>query len=229
MAKKTVSTENHNQDQAIDFETSRNYLILKSNSRAWTVALSSLFVTTLLSIAIIVMLPLKRVDLVVVKVDKNGFVEMVTDLNEQVFTPDEALDRHFIGRYVKTREQYFYNTLNQDYEKTQMFSSAIVAEKYVKDMINGKNSKYETLKNRFEIEAEILSIVLGDSNGTKTSTVRVQLNTKDLSSHSITKSIKVVTLTYKYVATLQQKAKARLENPLGFIVDSYRVDEEIIE
>lgn len=228
MKSKNITDDNINYEMALDFETSRSYLINKSNKRAWLVAIISLFVTVLLVIAIVVMLPLKRVDVVAVKVDKNGFVEVVTNLQEQVMKTDEAIDKHFIARYVKTREQYYYNTLNQDYERTQMLSSKLVSDSYIKFMTADKTGRYETLKNKFEIEAEILSIVLNDSNGTKTSTIRVQTKEKDLTTSNTKENIKVITLTYDYLP-MKQNSKSRLENPLGFIVNTYRVDEEIKE
>jgi type IV secretion system protein VirB8 len=223
-----ITDDNINYEKALDFETSRSYLINKSNKRAWLIAIVSLFVTVLLVIAIVVMLPLKRVDVVAVKVDKNGFVEVVTNLQEQVMKTDEAIDKHFIARYVKTREQYYYNTLNQDYERTQMLSSKLVSDNYIKFMTADKTGKYETLKNKFEIEAEILSIVLNDSNGTKTSTIRVQTKEKDLTTSNVKENIKVITLTYDYLP-MKQNSKSRLENPLGFVINSYRIDEEIKE
>jgi type IV secretion system protein VirB8 len=228
MKTKYITDDNFDKDNALDFETSRNYLISKSNQRAWLVAIISLFVTVLLVIAIVVMLPLKRVDVVAVKVDKNGFVEIVTNLQEEVMKTDEAIDKHFIARYVKTREQYYYNTLNQDYERTQMLSSKLVSDNYIKFMTADKTGRYETLKNKFEIEAEILSIVLNDSNGTKTSTIRVQTKEKDLTTSNVQENIKVITLTYDYLP-MKQNSKSRLENPLGFVINSYRIDEEIKE
>lgn len=225
---KYITDNDFDKNSALDFETSRSYLINKSNKRAWLVAIISLFVTVLLVIAIVVMLPLKRVDVVAVKVDKNGFVEVVTNLEEQIMKTDEAIDKHFIARYVKTREQYFYNTLNQDYERTQMLSSKLVSDNYIKFMTESKVGRYETLKNKFEIEAEILSIVLNDSNGTKTSTIRVETKTKDITTTNIVQNIKVITLTYDYLP-MKQNSKSRLENPLGFVVNSYRIDEEIKE
>ncbi|QKF77297.1 virB8 family protein [Arcobacter defluvii] len=224
--KKYITESNYKEDDALDYETSRNYLIISSNKRAWLVAGASLFVAVLLAIALATLIPLKRVDLAVVKVDKNGFIDIITNLDEQIITKDEALDKHFIGKYVKTREQYFYNTLNQDYENVQMYSNKDVSNVYVKQMTETKTGKLDTLKNKFEIEAEILSIVLNDSNGTKTSTVRVELKEKDVTTNSVAVITKVITLTYEYI-NLKQNAKQRLENPLGFIVNSYRIDDEI--
>lgn len=223
---KEITNDNFNQSKALDFESSRLYIIDKSNKRAWLVTFIFGFISILLTIAIIVMLPLKKVDLAVVKVDKNGFLDVITNIQEEILTTSEAWDKHFIYKYVKTREQYFYNILNQDYESTQLYSSKKVADNYIEEMTNEKYGKTSIYKNNIELDVNILSIVLNESNGTRTSTIRAEIIKKDASSENIEKSIKVITLTYEYLP-IKLNTKNRLENPLGFVVSSYRVDEEI--
>lgn len=227
MAKK-ITNDNFNQDRALDFESSRLYIIDKSNKRAWLVAFVFGFMALILTVAIIVMLPLKRVDLAVVKVDKNGFIDVITDVKEEVLTTSEAWDKHFIYKYVKTREQYYYNILNQDYENTQLYSDKKVSEAYISEMLNKDSGKTTIYKNNIEIDVNILSIVLNESNGTKTSTIRTELVKRNISTGGgeSEKSIKVITLVYEYLP-IKLNTKNRLENPLGFVVTSYRVDEEI--
>ncbi|WP_325062670.1 VirB8 family type IV secretion system protein, partial [Aggregatibacter actinomycetemcomitans] len=36
-------------------------------------------------------------------------------------------NKHFISQYIKAREGYYFNTLQQEYELTQMMSSGDVA------------------------------------------------------------------------------------------------------
>ena len=223
---KNITNDNFNQSKALDFESSRLYIIDKSNKRAWLVTFIFGFISLLLTIAIIVMLPLKKVDLAVVKVDKNGFLDVITNIQEEILTTSEAWDKHFIYKYVKTREQYFYNILNQDYETTQLYSSKKVADNYIEEMTNEKYGKTSIYKNNVELDVNILSIVLNESNGTRTSTIRAEIIKKDASSENIEKNIKVITLAYEYLP-IKLNTKNRLENPLGFVVSSYRVDEEI--
>ena len=84
---KEITNDNFNQSKALDFESSRLYIIDKSNKRAWLVTFIFGFISILLTIAIIVMLPLKKVDLAVVKVDKNGFLDVITNIQEEIGSP----------------------------------------------------------------------------------------------------------------------------------------------
>ncbi len=215
-----------NKELALDFESSKKDLIERSNKRAWLVAFISVFISVLLVIAIFLMLPLKTVELRVIKVDKNGYAEIVTELDLKTIKTDEATDKHYIALYVKTREQYYYETLSNDYAATQSMSNEFVKNSYLK-IYDGSNGRAERLENRKFVEAKILSIVLSNSNGTKVATVRAEMTKRDKSTYSVNeKAIKVITLSYEYLPT-KQTEKIRLTNPLGFTVTSYRIDNEV--
>lgn len=225
---KNITDDNFNEKDAFDFEASRNYLFIKSNKRAWAVATVSLVVTLILSLAVVFLTPLKTVELAVVKVDKNGFVDIVTQLDEQVITTDEAIDKHFIGRYIKTREQYYFGSLNKDFETVQMLSSPDVSQKYINEMVNKKTGRAEVYKDKQEVDVHIISIVLNKKVDEFVATIRVETVERDVKNTTGVNTIKVITLTYEYLP-IKLNTKSRLENPLGFVVTSYRVDEEIKE
>lgn len=216
-------------NESLNYETTRKDLIEKSNKRAWIVAGISLFITCLLAIAIILMLPLKTIELRVVKVDNNGFVDVITELNSKTITTSEAVDKHFVQKYVKVREQYYYNTISKDYEETQMLSNNLVQSEYLSFMNNKKDGRIETYANKKEMDVNIISIVLGDSNGTKTATVRAELIEKDLQSKTTTTYIKVFSMTYEYLPQIKQNESSRLNNPLGFLITFYKSDNEILK
>lgn len=225
---KILKDENYNEKDAWNYDVSRNEEIRKSSKRAWTVAYISLALTIIIAIALMLLTPLKTVELMVVKVDKNGFVDIKTQLDEEVLTTSEAIDKSFVNRYVKTKEQYYFETLNADFETVQMFSAPKVQKDYVESMTNKQNGKATVLGDKNFIEVKILSIGLSNKNDENIATVRIEASKKTKNSHIEDKEIKVITLTYEYLP-LKQNASLRLENPLGFIVNSYRVDEEIRE
>lgn len=228
-SEKILTDDNYNEKSAWDYDVARSYIIDKSNKRAWRITYISLTLTVMLGIAIMLLTPLKTVELFVVKVDKNGFIDIVTQLDEQVITTDEAIDKSFIYRYVKSKEQYYFETLNQDFETVQMLSAPTVQNKYIKEMTDKENGKANILKDKVTIETKILSIVLTNKSDEKIATVRIETVKKARNNEKeIEKEIKVVTLTYDYLP-IKQNASLRLENPLGFVVTSYRVDEEIKE
>lgn len=152
-------------------------------------------------------------------------VDILTMLDEKEISSNEALDKYFISQYVKAREGYYYELLNQDYLLTQLMSSEKVANEY-RAWYEGENARDQILKNSNEVNVQILSIVLGNSNGIKTSTIRAKIITKNLNTRGLSESTKVITLSYDYILA-KASEKNRILNPLGFKVTNYRIDEEI--
>ncbi|EOV7122798.1 virB8 family protein [Campylobacter coli] len=211
---------------AIDYEASFRYLIEQSNKRAWLIAFVSIFIAIISIVAVVLLTPLKTIEPYVIRVDNTtGMVDILTMLDEKEISSNEALDKYFISQYVKAREGYYYELLNQDYLLTQLMSSEKVANEY-RAWYEGENARDQILKNSNEVNVQILSIVLGNSNGIKTSTIRAKIITKNLNTRGLSESTKVITLSYDYILA-KASEENRILNPLGFKVTNYRIDEEI--
>ncbi|ELO3792518.1 type IV secretion system protein [Campylobacter coli] len=210
----------------MDYEASFRYLIDKSNKRAWLIAFVSIFIAIISIVAVVLLTPLKTIEPYVIRVDNTtGMVDILTMLDEKEISSNEALDKYFISQYVKAREGYYYELLNQDYLLTQLMSSEKVANEY-RAWYEGENARDQILKNSNEVNVQILSIVLGNSNGIKTSTIRAKIITKNLNTRGLSESTKVITLSYDYILA-KASEENRILNPLGFKVTNYRIDEEI--
>ncbi|EAJ2899345.1 virB8 family protein [Campylobacter jejuni] len=213
-------------NSAMDYEASFRYLIDKSNKRAWLIAFVSIFIAIISIVAVVLLTPLKTIEPYVIRVDNTtGMVDILTMLDEKEISSNEALDKYFISQYVKAREGYYYELLNQDYLLTQLMSSEKVANEY-RAWYEGENARDQILKNSNEVNVQILSIVLGNSNGVKTSTIRAKIITKKLNTRGLSESTKVITLSYDYILA-KASEENRILNPLGFKVTNYRIDEEI--
>ena len=176
------------------------------------------------------MTPLKQSVPYVIRVDNTtGMVDIITSVKDTEFSSNEALDKYFTSLYVKTREGYHYNLLTQDYTLTQILSSPQVAQDYVK-IYEGANARQEVLKNDNEASIDINSVVLGESADIKTATIRFNATTSALSNsgkNTVQTSAKVATLSYEYSPADLTTEDERLQNPLGFKVTTYRIDDEI--
>ncbi|EAJ1867385.1 type IV secretion system protein [Campylobacter coli] len=213
-------------NSAMDYEASFRYLIDKSNKRAWLIAFVSIFIAIISIVAVVLLTPLKTIEPYVIRVDNTtGMVDILTMLDEKEISSNEALDKYFISQYVKAREGYYYELLNQDYLLTQLMSSEKVANEY-RAWYEGENARDQILKNSNEVNVQILSIVLGNSNGVKTSTIRAKIITKNLNTRGLSESTKVITLSYDYILA-KASEENRILNPLGFKVTNYIIDEEI--
>ena len=215
-----------NYSDAVDFESSIRYLVEQSNKRAWLIAFVSVGVAILSIVAVLLLTPLKTVEPYVIRVDNTtGMVDILTILDEEQISSIEALDKHFVAQYIKAREGYYYDMLNQDYIFVQLLSTPEIAESY-RQIYTGDNARDTRLGNATQVEVQIISIVLGESAGAKTATARINLKTTNKNSKAENVATKVITLTYTY-QTAQVDEENRLLNPLGFKVSNYRVDEEI--
>lgn len=212
--------------EAMDFESSVKYMIEQSNKKAWLIAFISVFITIISIIAVCLLTPLKTVEPYVIRVDNiTGMVDIISTLNEKEISSNEALDKYFVSKYIKAREGYYYDMLNQDYILVQLLSSNEVSQAYRK-IYEGDNARDLKLGNSTQIEVYIISIVLNESNGVKTATARINLTNKNKNSMAQNTSTQVITLSYEYQVA-QVDEENRLLNPLGFKVTNYRVDEEI--
>lgn len=221
--------DNNDTKTAISYEASIRYLVEKSNRRAWLIAFLSIFISIISVTAVVFLTPLKSVEPYIIRVDNTtGMVDIITSVNQTEFVSDnEALDKYFTTSYVKIREGYFYNILQNDYTTVQIWSSPEVSSDYLK-IYEGDNSRVDILKNRTEIDVEINSVALGNSNGMKMATIRFNQIYKDAKSRTITnKKAKIVTLAYDYSPQSLMTENERLINPLGFKVLTYRVDDEV--
>lgn len=209
------------------YEASIRYLVEKSNKRAWLVAFLSIFIAIISISAVALLTPLKTVEPYVIRVnDTTGMVDIITSIKNEDIIQSEALDKYFVATYVKAREGYFYDLLQQDYVRTQILSSPKVSEEYRK-IYEGSDSRVERLKNKTEVKIDINSIVLGNSAGMKTATIRFNEEIIDLPSKTSTKAAKIATLSYDYAPKELISEQERLDNPLGFKVLTYRIDAEI--
>jgi type IV secretion system protein VirB8 len=222
-----MGSDKFNPDEALNYEATKSELLEKSNKRAWFIAGAMTIVSICLGVAISIMMPLKTFIPYMIKVDKNGMEEVVYSLQQKEIDGEEALDKYWVGLYTKKRESYYYNLLEQDYIAVQEMSSDNIARTYRKkyDGDNALDKKYE---DKREIKVNVKSIVLGESAGSKTASIRIELIDKDLiTNRDPLITSKVISLSYDYYPQVKQNESQRLINPLVFKVNTYRIDNEV--
>lgn len=215
--------------EAMSYNSNVRYLIEVSNKRAWLVSFIFGFIAIMSIIALFLLTPLKQSVPYVIRVDNvTGMVDIISTLKDQtvVSKNSEALDKYFTANYVKLREQYYWDILEQDYYTVQVFSSNRISAEY-QNIYAGANSRVKNLQNSVEVEIQIISVVLTNSAGANVATIRFNEIVKDLQSKTSKQTTKVATLTYEYVKELTTE-KERVMNPLGFKVNTYRIDSEIV-
>ncbi|EHH3086468.1 type IV secretion system protein [Salmonella enterica] len=182
-------------------------------------------------IALIVMLPLKRVDTRIFMVDSmTGQQEEIVSVKGGQLSENTALARFFVQKYIDWREGYNYFRLQQDYDTVMMYSNDAVANDY-NQLFKG-NQRPQDIYHKGEQTAQItvLSKILTDSSNPddpdKTAMVRFKKVIKDVTSNNSRTEYWNARLTFR----ITPQNKARIgdvdDNPLGFVVTSYQAEKE---
>lgn len=222
--------------RSVSFELTIADIARRSERRAWFVALGAILLSLILAAGYFYMLPLKEKVPYLVMADAYTGTSTVARLNENFdnrsITTSEAINRSNIAHFIMARESYDVALmLLRDWTTVYTMSSPQVASGYTTlHARNNMSSPYNTYGKERAIRVNLLSIVLiggGDGNSPKGATVRFQRSLYDKKTGSSQPlDSKIATLEFSYKSNLKMDEKDRIENPLGFQVTSYRVDND---
>lgn len=212
--------------KALSYEADREYLFKRSEKRAWAVSgvLGGLLVFSWVGMAL--MLPLKETVPYVIETNhSDGIPVAVNSVNPSTLSANQALDSYFTNHYIQSRESYTYQTIEQTYLDTQLYSDDQVRQTYV-DGMKGNNA-IDKIMGQGTISVKVESIITDKVAGTNTATARI-IKTYTTSEGNVTAKHYVVRLSYVYAPQQKLKLSYRMDNPLGFYVTSYQIVEENI-
>jgi type IV secretion system protein VirB8 len=238
MADKNTATRKVDETvkRSVSFELTIADLAKRSERRAWWVAFSAVVVALILLGGYFYMLPLKEKVPYVIMADAytgtSTVARLTQSLTDSQITASEAINRSNVAHFVLARESYDIALMNMhDWATVLTMSSTGVAATYTRLYAStNPDNPFKTLGRDNAIRINILSIVLvgGGLNETpKGATVRFQrsLYNKQTGATQPLDS-KIATLTFVYKANLKMDDRYRVENPLGFQVTDYRVDND---
>ena len=222
--------------KSINFEVTVADLARRSERRAWLVAMSAIVVALILLGGYFYMLPLKEKVPYVIMADAytgtSSVARLTDDFTNHHITTNEAINRSNVAHFLLARESYDLNTINlHDWVTVLTMAAPNVATAYriwvSPDNPDGPYKKYGKTQS---IRVKILSIVLmgGGANQTpRGATVRFQRSLFN-NSNGVSQPLdnKIATLLFTYKPELQMSDQYRIENPLGFQVTEYRVDDD---
>lgn len=238
MLKKTSSSQKIDEavSKSVNFELTIADLAKRSERRAWMVAFSAIGMSLILAGGYFYMLPLKQKVPYLVMADAytgTSSVARLTDdpLHARITTSD-AVNRSNVAHFVLARESYDLSLLNLgDWTTVQTMSSpgvsAVYTELYASNNPDGLYKKYG---KDSAIRIKLLSIVLtggGSGMPPRGATVRFQRSLYNKQSGA-TQPLdnKIATMSFTYKTNLDMDDQSRIENPLGFWVTDYRVDDD---
>ncbi|AOD14638.1 VirB8/TrbF family protein [Xanthomonas fragariae] len=221
--------------KAVNYEVSIADLARRSEKRAWIVAIVSMLITVMTAGGYYYMLPLKEKVPYLVMADAYSGTSTIAKLEAnyggRTISTSEALARSNIARFILARESFDASTIrDRDWNTVAAMAATNVLAEY-RSLYAGNNpmrpfNTYGTLR---AIRINILSITLigGEGKAYTGATVRFQRNVYDKSS-TVTTLLdnKIATMGFTYQDNLEMSDSLRVENPLGFRVTDYRVDND---
>lgn len=222
--------------RSVNFEVTIADMAKRSERRAWWVAAGSACLSLALVGGFIALLPLhEKIPYLVIADPFSGtstLARLTDDAVNRRVTTNEAVNRSNIARFVLAREAFDVALTNmRDWPTVLTMAAPDVARPYLNlHSAGNETSPFKQYGRSRAVRVKILSIVLvGGSRGTvpKGATVRFQRTLYDKSSGATSLlDNKIATMEFVYKTNLKMDDKSRVENPLGFQVLSYRVDND---
>jgi type IV secretion system protein VirB8 len=193
-----------------------------SRDRAWIVTAAFAVLAGLAVLAVVGLVPLKRTDVVPVVVDRStGEAHIESQLTGQTVSQQEAVRKADLAMYVIARESFDRALVKQYFATVQSRSTDAVLKPWLAQFQVGTPDSVYTRYTAGAVRSiDVHSVVLlGDALGqvhfTATLTKATEVHTEDY----------IASVGFQYVNAKADLAQ-RLRNPLGFVVMSYRIDQE---
>jgi type IV secretion system protein VirB8 len=179
--------------------------------------------------ALVVLMPLKRVEPFVVRVDNaTGIVDVVPPYDGRA-TPQEAVTRYFLTHYITTCERFNFATAESDYEECGAFHSPARNQIwYSQWTATNPASPLNVHKDGSTVRAQVTSVsFFTRANGiADLAQVRYLKASRQGAGSEEIFTHWVATIQYAYVEPAKDP-KTRRWNPLGFKVVELKTEPEV--
>jgi type IV secretion system protein VirB8 len=183
-----------------------------------------------LSAALVVLMPLRRVEPFVVRVDNTtGIVDVVPVYTGHGAMP-ETITRYLLTHYVTVCERFNFSTAESDYEECGAFHTAQRNQAWYA-LWNPENaaSPLNLYKDGTSVRAQVSSVTFFKHASGVTDLAEIRYVKQKHAAGSATEETThwLATLQYAY-AEPSTDAKTRLLNPLGFKVIDFHAEPEVL-
>jgi type IV secretion system protein VirB8 len=197
---------------------------LRSTRIAWSIAAIASLLAAASIFAVAALTPLKTVVPYVIRVNQTtGAVDVQTALTQRPMRYDEAVTKYFLAQYVRTRESWIPAAAEENFRFVTILSQPTEQQRWARfySSNNGASPQNVWGKNAV-VQARVRNIAfINDrvANVRFTRTVQTETDTQN--------SDWIATITFAY-ANAPMAEGDRYRNPLGFQVENYRADPEVI-
>ena len=212
-------------DEAKRWDQDRLASAQRSKRLAWTVAAVSGVLAITGVGAVAALSPLKTVEPFVVRVDRaTGAVDVMTGLKgEDHLTYDEAVNKYFLGLYVRTREGWLPQAAEQNFRQVSILSTPTEQQRWADEFRPSNPQSPQVLWG--DNAQSLIDVRAISFDSPKVANVRFHRVLRQ--AQQTTESDWIATVAFTYTKAPMNEAD-RLRNPLGFQVISYRSDPEVV-
>lgn len=194
---------------------------------AWYVAGSCMVITGLAVGAILGLTPLKTVEPFVIRVDNNtGATDIVSIMKTRETSYGEVMDKFWLTQYVRYRESYDWETVQDTFNTTNLLSSPSEQTAFTQIYKDNPQAPHKILRDTAKVVVRVHAVSFVGNMAQ----VRFEKEVIPLNRNNVVPPPQryIATIAYEYKNT-SMKDEDRLINPLGFQVISYRVDKESVQ
>ena len=198
----------------------------RSRSVAWTAAAAATVVAVLAIVALVGLMPLKTVVPYTVMVDRQtGHVTTLDPSSAEQVDPKGALAKSMLVQYVSARETLDRNSIRTDYRKVVLWSGGAARASYLSLMRPGNPANpLATMPRASLVQVRVKSASMLDDGS---ALVRYDLVRRDENGAEAAPAPFVSIIRYRFRDRPLTEAD-RFINPLGFEVQQYRRDPEVV-
>jgi type IV secretion system protein VirB8 len=215
--------------EAASWDADRVAMKERSVRIAWRIAALAIFVACMAIAALTLLMPLKRVDPFVVRVDNTtGLVDVVPMYAGEEKLP-EAVTRYFLDHYITVCERFNYSTAESDYEECGTFNTPQRNQIwYAAWAKTNPDSPLNTYKDGTTVRAQVSSVsFFTRADGVADlAQVRYIKAKRQAGSSEEQRTHWIATIRYAF-AKPSSEPDMRRWNPLGFKVVDFRPEPEI--
>lgn len=209
------------------FQDKYQFVLVQRNILA-IVTILSLFTSLMAVFAVQRLAPLKTVEPFVIQIDeRSGVTQVVETSAKESLKENVAVDNFFLWRYVRARENYDRSSLPYNWETVRVLSEPNMFSSYSALMspqnTDGPLMRLGDIGMRTVSNASITHL----QSATTNKYARIDFTVEESRRGTVIAKFRATAkIEYAYYNNLELIQADRLQNPLGFLVVNYQLEEE---
>ncbi len=217
-------------DEAASWDRDRAAVAQRGARIAWRVAAAGWICAITSGAALLLLMPLKRVEPFVIRVDKSTGIVDVVPVYAGTATQPEAVTRYFLTHYVTVCERFNFGTAESDYEECGAFQTPKGNESWYA-LWNKANPRSPLNVHKdgssVRVQVESVSFFKRASGLQNLAQVRYLKTTRQADGAAEKSAHFIATIQYAYTAPAADP-RTRRWNPLGFKIVDFSSEPEIL-